>query len=99
MIGVSERWRSGRRCHDMQEVRGSNTCEGVELRCLFVNSLLTIAVKSHNFTAFHREIIFKICVEKKTTFHRLSFIFFRFVLDPGTLESDKTKWHEPKLSI
>ena len=40
--------------YDMQEVRGSNPFKGVERRLLFVSSSLTIAVKLHNFTDFHR---------------------------------------------
>ena len=37
----------------------------------------------HNFTSFHRKIMYKICGEK-TTFQRLSCLLFRFFLDPDS---------------
>ena len=52
------------------------------MRRLFVSSPLTIAMKVHNFTTFDRKIMYETCGEK-ITFHRLSYIFFRFFLDPG----------------
>ena len=35
------------------------------------------------FTAFHSKIMYKICCEKKTTFHRLFYKLFRFFSQPG----------------
>ena len=49
---------------------------------LILSSPLTLAVNLHNFT-FHCKNMCKICGEKKTTFHRLSYLFFRFLLNPG----------------
>ena len=83
---------------DMQEVRGSDPCKGGEIThfsgelwWFFVRSPLSLAVNLHNFTAFtafHRKIMYEICGEK-LTFHRLSYIFLHFYLDPGV-----QKWYE-----
>ena len=70
---------------EMQEAKSSNPCTCGEMRCTFESSPPTIAVKLQNFTALHRKIMYKICGEKKTIFHRLSCIFFLFFLDAGII--------------
>ena len=54
-----------------------------ELWWIYVGSPLTLAVILHNFTAFHRKIMYEIC-GWKLTFHRLSYIFFQVFLNPGS---------------
>ena len=76
---------------DTQEVRGSDPCKGGEITYfsgelwwIFVRSPLSLAVNLHNFTAFTAKLCTKFAV-KKLTFHRLSYIFLHFFLDPGNV--------------
>ena len=77
---------------DMQEVRGSDPCKdgeityfSGELWWIIVRSPLSLAVNLHNFTAFtafHRNIMYKICGEK-TNFSPLILHIFAFFSRPG----------------
>ena len=76
MLDLCENWRNGR--------TGAGHAGGERFESV-PGRKLALAVNLHNFTActaFHRKIMYTICGEKPT-FHRLSYIFSRFLLHPG----------------
>ena len=67
---------------------------------LFVSSPLTLEVKLHKFTPIQRKTMYKICGGKKQLFHRSSYTFFQFFLNPGDIcfyDDSVINYHGTKL--